>query len=156
MIERRIKEVCCYWRSPHRALRVAASTVRGLLFTFLTGRLPQLLDDVQLAMRQTMWFMHYGAPAHFTPDVKQFLDSHYPDRRNGPVLWPPRSPDLTPVDLYLWGHLKDIVYSERDRQHAGRALAFDSCGSNATQRPTWNFSSIWYQDFLVSHYSVMP
>jgi hypothetical protein len=26
--------------------------------------------------------------------------------RRGPVEWPPRSPDLIPLDFYLWGHLK--------------------------------------------------
>jgi hypothetical protein len=25
-------------------------------------------------------------------------------------LWPPRSPDLSPSDLFLWGHLKGHVY----------------------------------------------
>ncbi|KAJ4450186.1 hypothetical protein ANN_01593 [Periplaneta americana] len=25
--------------------------------------------------------------------------------------WPPRSPDLTPLDFYLWGHLKAVVYA---------------------------------------------
>jgi hypothetical protein len=42
--------------------------------------LPQLLEDVQLAMQQTVWFMHDGAPAHFTCDIKQFLDFHCPDQ----------------------------------------------------------------------------
>jgi hypothetical protein len=56
--------------------------------------------------------IHDGAPAYFTCYVKQFSDSHYPDRwrgRNEPVLWPPRSPDLTPIDFYLWS----AVCSER-------------------------------------------
>jgi hypothetical protein len=26
-------------------------------------------------------------------------------------LWPPRSPDVSPPDFFLWGHLKDTVYS---------------------------------------------
>jgi hypothetical protein len=46
----------------------------------------------------------------------RYLDSHYPGRwigRIGPVVWPPRSPDLTPADFYLWGHLKSIVYAQR-------------------------------------------
>jgi hypothetical protein len=30
--------------------------------------------------------------------------------RNGPVLWPTRSTDLSPCDFFLWGHLKQIVY----------------------------------------------
>ena len=25
--------------------------------------------------------------------------------------WPPRSPDLTPCDFFLWGHIKNQVYS---------------------------------------------
>ncbi|KAJ8895193.1 hypothetical protein PR048_000518 [Dryococelus australis] len=28
----------------------------------------------------------------------------------GPIVWPPRSPDLTPLDFYLWGHVKTLVY----------------------------------------------
>ena len=26
------------------------------------------------------------------------------------VEWPPRSPDLTPCDFFLWGHLKNEAY----------------------------------------------
>jgi hypothetical protein len=26
-------------------------------------------------------------------------------------LWPPRSPDLNPCDIYLWGKLKSVVYA---------------------------------------------
>jgi hypothetical protein len=38
---------------------------------------------------------------------------HFPTRigRAGPVAWPPRSPDLNPIDFYLWEHLKTLVYS---------------------------------------------
>jgi hypothetical protein len=25
-------------------------------------------------------------------------------------VWPPHSPDLNPLDFFLWGHLKDSVY----------------------------------------------
>jgi hypothetical protein len=30
--------------------------------------------------------------------------------RRGAVEFSPRSPDLTPLDFYLWGTLKDVVY----------------------------------------------
>ena len=30
-------------------------------------------------------------------------------------LWPPRSPDLTPPDFYLWGKLKGSVYADNPR-----------------------------------------
>jgi hypothetical protein len=26
------------------------------------------------------------------------------------MKWPPRSPDLTPSDLFLWGYIKDSLY----------------------------------------------
>jgi hypothetical protein len=38
---------------------------------------------------------------------------HFPGRwfgRDGPIPWPPRSPDITPLDFFLWGYVKDIVY----------------------------------------------
>ncbi|KYN18416.1 hypothetical protein ALC57_09291 [Trachymyrmex cornetzi] len=44
-----------------------------------------------------------------------FLSQRFPNRwigRGGPVLWPPRSPDLNPLDFFLWGYVKDAVYSE--------------------------------------------
>jgi hypothetical protein len=30
--------------------------------------------------------------------------------RGGPITWPPRSSDLTPLDFFLWGYVKNIVY----------------------------------------------
>ena len=29
--------------------------------------------------------------------------------------WPPRSPDLSPLDYFLWRHLKSVVYQNRPR-----------------------------------------
>jgi hypothetical protein len=55
-----------------------------------------------------VWSIRIGAPTHFMRDVKQFCDCHYPEEwvgRNVLVLWPPRSPDLTPV-----GTSRDTVY----------------------------------------------
>jgi len=42
-----------------------------------------------------------------------FLDQQVPGHWTGcrwPVEWPLRSPDLTPFDVYLWGHLKAMEY----------------------------------------------
>jgi hypothetical protein len=41
------------------------------------------------------------------------LDAKFPDRwigRDGPTPWTPRSPDITPLGLFLWGYVKDKVY----------------------------------------------
>lgn len=81
---------------------------------FLSNTLPELLDDIPLEHRQTMWYMHDGAPAHFSVGVRRHLNNQFGEQwigRGGPVAWPPRSPDLNPLDFYLWGHLKDAVYT---------------------------------------------
>ncbi|GBN15457.1 hypothetical protein AVEN_216773-1 [Araneus ventricosus] len=47
--------------------------------------------------------------------VREFLDTTFPQRwiGKGAVLaCPPRSPDITPLDFYLWGYVKQHVYSE--------------------------------------------
>jgi len=31
--------------------------------------------------------------------------------RDGPTPWPPQSPDITPLDFFLWGYVKDKVFS---------------------------------------------
>ena len=31
-------------------------------------------------------------------------------QRLGTTLWLPRSPDMTPCDFFLWGHVKERVY----------------------------------------------
>lgn len=82
---------------------------------FLQNDLPVLLEDTPLALRQRMWYQQDGCPAHFARDVRDHLSQTFPRRwigRLGPVLWPPRSPDLNPLDFFYWGCLKDKVYSE--------------------------------------------
>ncbi|GFV28477.1 uncharacterized protein TNCV_3984281 [Trichonephila clavipes] len=33
--------------------------------------------------------------------------------RFGPVNWPPTSCDLTPLDYFLWGYVKSLVYTDK-------------------------------------------
>uniref|UniRef100_A0AAR2KFG9 Transposase Tc1-like domain-containing protein n=1 Tax=Pygocentrus nattereri TaxID=42514 RepID=A0AAR2KFG9_PYGNA len=79
-----------------------------------------LLPSVRALKMGRGWvFQHDNNPKH---TVRAFLDEQFPGKwigRRGPVEWPPRSPDLTPLDFYLWGHLKAIVYAVkiRDVQH---------------------------------------
>ena len=30
--------------------------------------------------------------------------------RSGLIVWPAHSPDLAPLDYFLWGHMKSLVY----------------------------------------------
>lgn len=61
-----------------------------------------------------MWFQQDGATPHTAGCVLQRLDNLFGDQyisyRTANV-WPPRSPDLNPLDFFLWGYLKDRVYS---------------------------------------------
>jgi hypothetical protein len=77
-----------------------------------------------------MWFQHDGAPALFSAQTQQRLNTQFPDGWLGhgsPVSWPVRSPDLNPQDFFLWGHLKEIVHRDpltdmedlRSKFHAG-------------------------------------
>lgn len=72
-------------------------------------------EDVDLETLGTMWLQHDGAPAHYGAQVRQYLNSTFPGRWIGrgstTIAWPARSPDLTPLDFYVWGTLKDKVYS---------------------------------------------
>ena len=58
-------------------------------------------------------FQQDGAPPHWGLIVRDFLNETFPNRwigRNGPTPWPPRSPDITPLDFFLWGYVKHRVY----------------------------------------------
>lgn len=60
-------------------------------------------------------FMHDGAPSHWANKTKNFLISNFGDRwigNNGPLHWAPRSPDMTPMDFYFWGHIKSLVQQQ--------------------------------------------
>ncbi|GBP81365.1 hypothetical protein EVAR_6223_1 [Eumeta japonica] len=73
---------------------------------FLQNDLPVLLEDLNLAQRVTMWYQNDGCPAHYDTRVRDHLNNIFPARwigRLGPILWPPRSPDLNPLDFYYWG-----------------------------------------------------
>ena len=53
---------------------------------------------------------------HFSCFVADVLNERFPDAWNltgGPIPWPPRSPDLSPLDFFLWGYIKNIVYAEK-------------------------------------------
>lgn len=85
-----------------------------MFFHFLSRDLPELLEDVPLIIRQRMWLQLDGAPAHFQVNVRDLLDTLFPNKwlgRGGPKNWPARSPDLTSPDFFLWGYIKNIVYA---------------------------------------------
>lgn len=84
------------------------------LMPALTAMFPH--DHEPNVPHQDIWFQQDGAPPHFGINVRQYLDVTFPGRwigRRGAIEWPPRSPDLTPLDFFLWGYLKSKVYFDR-------------------------------------------
>ncbi|GFX48299.1 hypothetical protein TNCV_4612991 [Trichonephila clavipes] len=54
--------------------------------------------------------------------------------RFGPVNWPPRSCDLTPLDYFLWGYVKSLVYADKPQtlDHFGKQHSPCYCRYTAT------------------------
>jgi hypothetical protein len=78
-----------------------------------------------------MWYMDDSASAHFSHAVRDVHSNPYHDRRigtGGPTEWPPRSPDLNPLEFHLWGHLKTLVYAAPvDNEEAFYHRIVDAC-----------------------------
>ena len=89
------------------------NTVNGQQYLALLQKwlFPRLHED-------NFIFQQDGAPPHRSRQVRDFLNETLPNRwigRQGAndlalFSWPPRSPDLTPCDFFLWGFIKDTVY----------------------------------------------
>lgn len=80
---------------------------------FLQNDLPNLIPDIQ--DDRPIVFQQDGCPAHWRIAVREYLDNVFPNSwigREGPIPWPARSPDLTPLDFYIWGRAKELVYFE--------------------------------------------
>ncbi|GFX63325.1 transposase domain containing protein [Trichonephila clavipes] len=57
-----------------------------------------------------------GATCHTARATIDLLKDTFDDRlisRFGPVNWPPRSCDLTPLDYFLWGYVRSLVYADK-------------------------------------------
>lgn len=99
----------------------AEKTINGNVYLdMLTEYCFPQLDELENAQR--IHFQQDGAPPHFNAFVTHALNEKFADRwigQQGPISWPPRSPDLTPCDFFLWGYIKNIVYSQklRDLNH---------------------------------------
>jgi hypothetical protein len=60
-----------------------------------------------------------GAPPNFHFKVYRYLKENLPHRWIGRTVitdlsfytWPPRSPDLTPCNFFLWGYVNNVIYA---------------------------------------------
>ncbi|KFM73750.1 hypothetical protein X975_08779, partial [Stegodyphus mimosarum] len=87
---------------------VTGGKYRHMLNSFVIPALQQ-----RQCLRE-MIFMQDGAPPHVAVRVQQMLRQKFTTERvisrYFPTAWPPRSPDITPCDFWLWSYLKSKVY----------------------------------------------
>ncbi|GFW91836.1 uncharacterized protein TNCV_3400961 [Trichonephila clavipes] len=65
---------------------------------------------------QELWFQQDFAACHAARATFDLLKDTFGNRlisRFGPVNWTPRSCDLTPLDYFLWGYVKSLVYADK-------------------------------------------
>ncbi|GFU71006.1 uncharacterized protein TNCV_4487691 [Trichonephila clavipes] len=65
---------------------------------------------------QELWFQQDGATCHTARATIDLLKDTFGDRlisRFGPVNRPPISCDLTPLDYFLLGYVKSLVYADK-------------------------------------------
>ena len=90
-------QVFLHWLSP-------GTTVNGSAYLRLLKERfwPQVRHRVQ---RDRLWFQQDGATVHTTSAVRQWLAEKFGGRivsRLTERPWPPRSPDLSPLDYWFW------------------------------------------------------
>ncbi|KFM76483.1 hypothetical protein X975_20837, partial [Stegodyphus mimosarum] len=67
-------------------------------------------------LRPRVFLQQDAAPPHRGTIVRSSLNDQFTGRwigRGGPIPRPPRSLDITPLDFFLWGFVKDNVYRRR-------------------------------------------
>ncbi|GFW29363.1 transposable element Tcb2 transposase [Trichonephila clavipes] len=102
---------------PHTA--VVSQDFLPFLDSFMAGSLYGLVESLVRTSSKTMkelWFQQDGATCHTARATIDLLKDTFGDRlisRFAPVKWPPRSCVLTPLDYFLWGYVKSLVYADK-------------------------------------------
>ena len=91
----------------------AAVSVNGLRYrTIINEFLWPELEDMDV---DDVYFQQNDATCHTSGETIGLLREKIPGRvisRNDDYNWPPKSCDLTPLDFFLWGYVKDKVYTD--------------------------------------------
>lgn len=92
-----------------RHVTVNGQRYRSMITDFF---LPKMRDNDLV----DMWFQQDGATCHTARETMDLLKDEFGEQlisRFGPVSWPPRSCDITPLDYFLWGYVKSLVYQDK-------------------------------------------
>lgn len=94
-------------------------TLNGIRYlNFLENEIEGFLGELPMNLRRSIYYQQDGAPTHNLRDVSNYLENRFQNKvisTYGHTRWPARSPDLTPMDFFLWGYVKERVYSSSSR-----------------------------------------
>ena len=86
-----------------------------------------------------LWFQQDGTTPHTAVETRKLLSEKSEDRLislKAFHIWAPHSPDLSPLDFFLWGYAKDNVYKNKPTSISElkqeittfmRAISADTC-----------------------------
>jgi len=94
-----------------QSVTVTSDRYVELLREFLNDELRRQRVDTRL-----VWFQQDGATAHTARNSMAVVRGMFPEHVISPFgddEWPPRSPDLSACDIFMWGYLKEKVCAHR-------------------------------------------
>ncbi|CAD6227397.1 GSCOCG00011990001-RA-CDS, partial [Cotesia congregata] len=74
-----------------------------------------LRSGITQQQHDKIWFQQDGAPAHTFGEARGWFWAHFSNRyidRGGFSDWPPRSPDLNPLNFFILSYLKSKMYRQ--------------------------------------------
>ncbi|GFX03828.1 putative transposable element [Trichonephila clavipes] len=108
-----------FWRHRSRSIDLDFQETEAtpLTVVYINLELTAEAKDYKLLKNAgELWFQQDGATCHTARSTIYLLKDTFGDRlisRSGPVNWPPRSCDLAPLDYFLWGYVKSLVYADK-------------------------------------------
>lgn len=64
---------------------------------------------------ENVWYQHDGAPPHRSLETRDWLDANFNNwiGIGGTIGWPPRSPELNPLDFFQWGYTSNYIFRSK-------------------------------------------
>ena len=96
----------------------------------------EILCEVVVPQLQTkpnfdeLFFQQDGTSPHYPLRVRDYLNKVFTQRwfgRTGSIEWPPCSPDLTPMDFFFWGVVKNKEYVKNKEKNPKTVNELKDC-----------------------------
>ena len=118
--------------------QVTAATVNRERYRAMLNEL--LFPKIEEHDIDDIWFQQDEVTCHTANLTIDLLRTVFENRlisRNSDVNWPPRSCDLTPLDYFLWGAVKDKCYA--NHPETSFSISFDA--NRLKINPTQSYKS---------------